>query len=634
MHLKGLHKHQNKKTGLLILLAILILLIIGVFINKATTQLPDQTNLDVLFQEVYSLQDSRPSIDYGMTADGTSLFSIEGYVLTQFDLEMKPLRTIDLPFHQYQIYRFIQISDKELAVVTMKEQPNYLKPEGLLSHSKEVFIVDFDAGLVKAIDNSSYTILEFTQYDRNQQRLYLKFHEDDLLFYGYLDLNNNTYTIVTQLSESDYFDIYNYEEKLASTTLDNGYYKVFDTHHNLIYSDRIRKTNHFNAAVLHPLKYHIVSNQLVFLDDTVGDFGTIRAYDPSIGALTGFEKKLTQPFFRFKAWDQIAFVVITINESLDFHFSEEIICLKDFSMRENALKTPYFEKVNKLTLLTSINNDAVTYYEKHNQITNLIFENFSTGKQVILTSEAHASLGLEKTAHQIKDDSGRPINFYSYLHDSTKKRATLILLHGGPYSRDYRDTHQEQALILFKLGFNVVELNYHGSEYLGPAYRDYAGTSLPMQAANNVDVLIKWLEINTAYDQNNTVLMGSSYGGYLTMFIRQVLSDKITHAVALAPAPVENLIQANDQEHLDVLNNPDQYDIEILLSKNPQPIGLVYNYLDPQMSVKKDWKVVSRRHPSLHIIDQFTEGHFVPVSSFKKVVDYLLEVVDNPEVGL
>ncbi|EKD94371.1 MAG: hypothetical protein ACD_26C00089G0002 [uncultured bacterium] len=156
-------------------------------------------------------------------------------------------------------------------------------------------------------------------------------------------------------------------------------------------------------------------------------------------------------------------------------------------------------------------------------------------------------------------------------------------------------------------------------------YRELADQNLPEAALGNVEALIDWIDQTPEMDGDNISVIGNSFGGYLSMLAKLRFPDRIKCTIAISPGSINDIKAGNLYEYKETLAKSDDYDVIKLLKQNPQEIGVVYNYLDPQLAVKTDWKIVARTNPSLRIIDQFNQGHYVPPDSFKKAVYYLVE---------
>ena len=93
---------------------------------------------------------------------------------------------------------------------------------------------------------------------------------------------------------------------------------------------------------------------------------------------------------------------------------------------------------------------------------------------------------------------------------------TVLLVHGGPWSRDtwgYHPVHQ----LLANRGYAVVSVNYRGSHGFGKAFvnagdREWAGS----MHDDLIDV-VDWAVDQEIADREQVAIMGGSYGGYATL---------------------------------------------------------------------------------------------------------------------
>jgi dipeptidyl aminopeptidase/acylaminoacyl peptidase len=98
-----------------------------------------------------------------------------------------------------------------------------------------------------------------------------------------------------------------------------------------------------------------------------------------------------------------------------------------------------------------------------------------------------------------------------------KERLPLVLLvHGGPYGRDGWGFHGEHQLLANR-GYAVLSVNYRGSEGFGKRFIEAADREWGGKVLDDVVDTAEWAIRERIADRDRIALMGSSFGGYLTL---------------------------------------------------------------------------------------------------------------------
>lgn len=596
--------------------------------NNKKTSLAE---VDSFFQLLHEYEQNKKDKDkftiLSMSPDSTYIFKINDKNLKVFNHNLDEIRTINLPFSYMRIHQTRFIREKELMFVVTKNKVDLINPIPTVTEEKSLYLVNLETSEVTSFEDAFPPIFSAERVSPDGESLYVKHFFNDGLAYGKIDLNTYTITTLDTFDFMELLNIYSGDFKVASVKLSERHFDVYSANGQLIHSDRIRKIEDAHVTSS-PFKYFLSADNLYFLDETSGRFGTIRCFILIEDKLTDFEYVLEQPLKKIYGLTSNLFNIATYSDTIDFNYSENVTFQSDGTIKTFSEDSKYFNNTNRYTWYNSEDMEHVIYWTHKDNTNYIIYENTITDKEVIVHQEHSSCFNMSKEKFTIQTSDTVPLEFYGYLHKDNKLRPTIIMLHGGPYWRYNHSVTDDYAYILHQMGFNIIELNYHGSADLGPEYRDAANESLPLKAKESVKDLLDWLIINTPIDLDSVFLMGSSYGGYLSIFITSTIDFNFKYTVAIAPAPEDNLISMNDKEHLDVKNNPDKYSLETLMANNPKPIGVVYNYLDPQMVVKKNWDIIAGRHPQLVVIDEFSSGHIAPLKSYKKVVELLVQLAD------
>ena len=93
---------------------------------------------------------------------------------------------------------------------------------------------------------------------------------------------------------------------------------------------------------------------------------------------------------------------------------------------------------------------------------------------------------------------------------------TVLLVHGGPWSRDswgYHPVHQ----LLASRGYAVVSANYRGSHGFGKAFVNAGDREWAARMHDDLIDVVDWAVDQGIADRERVAIMGGSYGGYATL---------------------------------------------------------------------------------------------------------------------
>jgi len=142
-----------------------------------------------------------------------------------------------------------------------------------------------------------------------------------------------------------------------------------------------------------------------------------------------------------------------------------------------------------------------------------------------------AVVDLQPVTYPTRD--GLEIPAYLALPPGPGPHPTVLLPHGGPYSRDSAE-FDAWTQFLVGMGVAVLKPNYRGSVGYGEAYMQagYKEWGLKMQR----DLLdgLRWLVQEGIADEQQACVVGASYGGYSAMVFAYKYADEIRCAVSVA----------------------------------------------------------------------------------------------------
>ena len=93
----------------------------------------------------------------------------------------------------------------------------------------------------------------------------------------------------------------------------------------------------------------------------------------------------------------------------------------------------------------------------------------------------------------------------------------IINIHGGPEGQARPDFDPFVQFLVTELGYTVVEPNVRGSTGYGKTFEALDNGPLREDAVRDIGSLLVWIGVQPGMDRDRIVVMGGSYGGYMTL---------------------------------------------------------------------------------------------------------------------
>lgn len=93
----------------------------------------------------------------------------------------------------------------------------------------------------------------------------------------------------------------------------------------------------------------------------------------------------------------------------------------------------------------------------------------------------------------------------------------VLLVHGGPWARDYWDNGMGQVQFLANRGYAVLQINYRGSVGYGRSFTQAAVGEFAGRMQDDLHDAVAWAVAQGVADPDKVAIMGASYGGYATL---------------------------------------------------------------------------------------------------------------------
>lgn len=163
-----------------------------------------------------------------------------------------------------------------------------------------------------------------------------------------------------------------------------------------------------------------------------------------------------------------------------------------------------------------------------------VFEYNTTSKQFIRWTESELG-GINPSTLQEpkliswKSFDGRSISGYLYPASSkfSGKRPVIINIHGGPEGQSRPVFLGRSNYFINELGISVIYPNVRGSTGYGKSFVDLDNGMKREESVKDIGALIDWIAQQPNLDKDRIMITGGSYGGYMTLAVSYLYSDKI-----------------------------------------------------------------------------------------------------------
>ncbi|MEQ8833664.1 MAG: S9 family peptidase [Miltoncostaeaceae bacterium] len=120
----------------------------------------------------------------------------------------------------------------------------------------------------------------------------------------------------------------------------------------------------------------------------------------------------------------------------------------------------------------------------------------------------------------------------------------VLLVHGGPWSRDAWGFHSE-AQFLANRGYAVLQVNYRGSTGFGKAFTHAAEREFAGRMHDDLIDGVEWLVAEGIADRGRIAIYGGSYGGYAALVGASFTPEVFAAAISVVgPSSLVTLIRS------------------------------------------------------------------------------------------
>jgi dipeptidyl aminopeptidase/acylaminoacyl peptidase len=109
----------------------------------------------------------------------------------------------------------------------------------------------------------------------------------------------------------------------------------------------------------------------------------------------------------------------------------------------------------------------------------------------------------------------------------TKKIPVIIMIHGGPESQFRPSFLGRYNYFLNELGAAIIWPNVRGSDGYGKSFLDLDNGTKREDSVKDIGALLDWIKTRPELDADRVMIMGGSYGGYMTLACSFHYADRI-----------------------------------------------------------------------------------------------------------
>lgn len=132
-----------------------------------------------------------------------------------------------------------------------------------------------------------------------------------------------------------------------------------------------------------------------------------------------------------------------------------------------------------------------------------------------------------------KSFDGKMISGYLYKASSQfkGKRPVMINIHGGPEGQSRPGFQGRLNYYLNEMGVSIIYPNVRGSSGYGKTFLDLDNGYKREESVKDIGALLEWIGSSTDLDKDRIMVVGGSYGGYMSLAVSTTYSDKIRCAI-------------------------------------------------------------------------------------------------------
>ena len=139
--------------------------------------------------------------------------------------------------------------------------------------------------------------------------------------------------------------------------------------------------------------------------------------------------------------------------------------------------------------------------------------------------------------------------YYPASKKFTGKRPVLINIHGGPEGQSFASSLGSGNYYTNEMGVAVINPNVRGSSGFGKTFIASDNGFNRMKSVQDIGALLDWIAKQPELDKDRIMIMGGSYGGFMTLATAYEYADRIRCSVDIVGISDFNTFLKNTEEY-------------------------------------------------------------------------------------
>ncbi len=139
--------------------------------------------------------------------------------------------------------------------------------------------------------------------------------------------------------------------------------------------------------------------------------------------------------------------------------------------------------------------------------------------------------------------------YYPASKKFTGKRPVMISIHGGPEGQSMASSLGSNNYYTNEMGVAVIYPNVRGSAGFGKSYIASDNGFLRMNSVKDIGALLDWIAKQPELDKDRIMIMGGSYGGFMTLATAYEYADRIRCSVDVVGISDFNTFLKNTEDY-------------------------------------------------------------------------------------
>ncbi len=139
--------------------------------------------------------------------------------------------------------------------------------------------------------------------------------------------------------------------------------------------------------------------------------------------------------------------------------------------------------------------------------------------------------------------------YYPASQKFSGKRPVLIAIHGGPEGQSSASFLGSNNYYTNEMGVAIIYPNVRGSSGFGKTYIAKDNGFLREDSVKDIGALLDWIALQPELDKDRIMIMGGSYGGYMTLATAFHFADRIRCSIDIVGISNFNTFLKNTEEY-------------------------------------------------------------------------------------